>query len=85
MPPSRTVRIGPDLCDIGQAVAADRDRDRQIEQHLPRVVDAIGRIQGRSAADSSRSNPTRPAVAASNIAPACETTRLAVVSTVNDG
>ncbi len=40
---------------------------------------------GAKAADNARSKPTLPAVATSNTAPAWDTTRRAVVSTVNDG
>src|SRR5664280_1210540 len=46
---------------------------------------ANGRIHGRNAVDSSRSNPTFPAVAASSAAPAWATTLFAVVPTVRDG
>ncbi len=40
---------------------------------------------GANAADNSRSNPTLTAVVASSTAPAWDTTRFAVVSTVNGG
>ena len=69
---------------VGQAVPADRDGDRQIQQHFPGLCTASGRIHGRNAADSARSKP-RPVVADSNTAPAWETTRIAVVSTFSDG
>ena len=52
---------------------------------FPGSCTASGRIHGRNAADNSRSRPTLPAVAASSTAPACETTRFAVVSTISDG
>jgi hypothetical protein len=32
------LRRGPQLCDVGQAVTADRQRHRQIQQHLARIV-----------------------------------------------
>ena len=41
--------------------------------------------QGANASDSARSKPTLPAVATSSTAPAWDTTRFAVVSTVNGG
>jgi hypothetical protein len=48
-------------------------------------MDGHGRIHGRSAAVSSRSSPIRLAVAASSTAPAWDTARWAVVSTISDG
>ena len=81
-----TAGLGPDLGDIGQAVPTDRDRDRQIQQHLPRVVHGQ-RPHPRAATPRTVPGPDRPwpAVAASSTAPAWETTRFAVVSTISDG
>ena len=80
------VGFGPELGNVGQAVPTDRDRDRQIQQYLSWVVD--GQRAASTAATPRtvpRSRPTFPGVAASTTAPACETTRFAVVSTINDG
>ena len=52
---------------------------------LPGLCTANGRIHGRNVVDSSRSSPIRLAVAASSTAPAWDTARWAVVSTISDG
>src|SRR6478672_329288 len=52
---------------------------------FPGSCTANGRIQGASAVDSSPSRPSRLAVAASSTAPAWDTARWAVVSTISDG
>ena len=83
--PAEHRRLGPQQPDIGQAVTADGDADRQIQQDLPGSSTAHCLRHGTNAADSSRSKPTFPAVATSNTAPAWDTTRFALVSTVNRG
>jgi len=78
-------RLGPDLGDIGKAVPTDRDRDQQIQRHLPRVVDGQrphprpqrrGQFPIQSDLAGRRGQQHRTRV---------RTTRFAVVSTVSDG
>ena len=50
--------LGPDHGDIGQTITAERDRGRDIEQHLARVVRRTAPARhGASAADSARCQP----------------------------
>jgi hypothetical protein len=78
-------RLGPHLSVSARQsppIATDIARSSNT---FPGSWTANGRIHGRNAADSSGSRPTLRAVAASSTAPACETTRFAVVSTFSEG
>jgi hypothetical protein len=78
-------RLRPHGRDVGQAIAAQGHRDRQITDDLPRVVDR-GRPTPPAQCRRQRTIKPDPAiVATSSVAPAFDTTPVPAVSTFNDG
>jgi hypothetical protein len=64
----------PQLGDVGQAVTTHRQRHRQIQQDLARIVAGQRRRHGVIAALNAASSPTVAAVRVSSTPPALETT-----------
>ena len=85
-PPDRHAGFGAQQRDVGQAVPAHRQRHRQVEQDLRRVVHRRAADRhGASAADSAGPARPRATVSVSSTPPACDTTIDPAVSTAGHG
>lgn len=67
------VRLGPGHRDVGQTVASQRDRGREVEQHLAGSCTARSDCHDLSAVDNARSSPLSRIVCRNNTPPAEET------------
>jgi hypothetical protein len=78
-------RFGAQQVDVGQAVPAQREGERQIQHDLARSCTANGLRHGDNAAASPAPRPLAATVSVSSTPPACPTAATGAVSTDNRG